>query len=404
MSALALPLAAVLVLDASAFEVALLGTVEFLPFLLFALPAGVWVDRLRRRPILIVTDLCRGLVPRLHPGRVPPRRADDLAALRRRLSRRHLHGLLRRLVPVVSPFARSQGPARGGKLAARGVAQRGPDRRAGNGRGARRRHHGSVRHPRRRRQLRRVSRPARRDSHRGRATAGDGEAEHVGRAARRARIPRPSSLLAADLDHDRQLELLLDAVRLDHHRLRGARARPFPGSHRADVLARQHRRARRRVHRQARVDAIRRRPDDRRLGRPVRPRADARAAGARSPSRSRCSSRPSSWREPEPCSTTSAPSASCRRSRPNGCSAGSTPRGASSSGARSRSGRSSVASSPPSSACTRRCGWERSAPPSASCRLRCRRSVTSTTCRPSPSRIRPCRSARQGPASAAADA
>jgi MFS family permease len=61
-SALALPLAAVLVLDASAFEVATLGAVEFLPFLLFALPAGVWVDRLRRRPILIVTDLCRGLL------------------------------------------------------------------------------------------------------------------------------------------------------------------------------------------------------------------------------------------------------------------------------------------------------------------------------------------------------
>jgi MFS family permease len=60
-SALALPLAAVIVLDASAFEVAMLGTVEFLPFLLFALPAGVWVDRLRRRPILIVTDLLRGL-------------------------------------------------------------------------------------------------------------------------------------------------------------------------------------------------------------------------------------------------------------------------------------------------------------------------------------------------------
>ena len=61
-SGLALPLAALLVLDASAFEVALLGTVEFLPFFLFALPAGVWVDRLRRRPILIVTDVCRGLV------------------------------------------------------------------------------------------------------------------------------------------------------------------------------------------------------------------------------------------------------------------------------------------------------------------------------------------------------
>ena len=60
-SALAIPLAAILVLDASAFQVALLGTVEFLPFLLFALPAGVWVDRLRRRPILVVTDIGRGL-------------------------------------------------------------------------------------------------------------------------------------------------------------------------------------------------------------------------------------------------------------------------------------------------------------------------------------------------------
>jgi MFS family permease len=52
-------LAAVIVLDASAFEVAVLGTVEFLPFMLFTLPAGVWVDRLRRRPILIAGDLGR---------------------------------------------------------------------------------------------------------------------------------------------------------------------------------------------------------------------------------------------------------------------------------------------------------------------------------------------------------
>ena len=42
-SQLALPLLAVLVLDASAFEVAALGTVEFLPFMLFTLPAGVLV-------------------------------------------------------------------------------------------------------------------------------------------------------------------------------------------------------------------------------------------------------------------------------------------------------------------------------------------------------------------------
>jgi MFS family permease len=58
-SQLALPLVAILVLDASAFEVAALATIEFLPFILFTLPAGVWVDRLRRRPILIAGDFGR---------------------------------------------------------------------------------------------------------------------------------------------------------------------------------------------------------------------------------------------------------------------------------------------------------------------------------------------------------
>ena len=60
-SGLALPLLAILVLDASAFEVAALGVAEFLPFILFSLPAGAWVDRLRRRPILIVADWGRGV-------------------------------------------------------------------------------------------------------------------------------------------------------------------------------------------------------------------------------------------------------------------------------------------------------------------------------------------------------
>lgn len=58
-SQLALPLAAIDVLHASAFEVAALTTVAFLPFLLVSLPAGVWVDRLPRRPILIAGDLAR---------------------------------------------------------------------------------------------------------------------------------------------------------------------------------------------------------------------------------------------------------------------------------------------------------------------------------------------------------
>jgi MFS family permease len=61
-SLLAIPLVAVTLLDASPFEVAVLGTVEFLPFILFSLPAGAWVDRLRRRPILIAGDIGRAVV------------------------------------------------------------------------------------------------------------------------------------------------------------------------------------------------------------------------------------------------------------------------------------------------------------------------------------------------------
>ena len=58
-SALALPLTAVIVLHASVFEIAALNVVEFLPFVLVSLPAGVWVDRLPRRPILVLGDLAR---------------------------------------------------------------------------------------------------------------------------------------------------------------------------------------------------------------------------------------------------------------------------------------------------------------------------------------------------------
>ena len=60
-SAIALPFVAIVALDASAFSVAALGAVEMLPFLLIALPAGVWVDRLPRRPILIAGDLGRAV-------------------------------------------------------------------------------------------------------------------------------------------------------------------------------------------------------------------------------------------------------------------------------------------------------------------------------------------------------
>jgi MFS family permease len=60
-SLLAIPLIAAVVLEVSPLEFGLLGTIEFLPFILISLPAGVWVDRLRRRPIMIVGDVGRAL-------------------------------------------------------------------------------------------------------------------------------------------------------------------------------------------------------------------------------------------------------------------------------------------------------------------------------------------------------
>jgi MFS family permease len=58
---LALPLAAVLVLHASTFQVGLLTTAGYAAFLLVGLPAGAWVDRLRRRPIMIAADVIRAI-------------------------------------------------------------------------------------------------------------------------------------------------------------------------------------------------------------------------------------------------------------------------------------------------------------------------------------------------------
>lgn len=60
-SGLALPIIAAVTLKVTPFEFGLLGTIEFLPFILLSLPAGVWVDRMRRRPILIAGDIGRGI-------------------------------------------------------------------------------------------------------------------------------------------------------------------------------------------------------------------------------------------------------------------------------------------------------------------------------------------------------
>jgi MFS family permease len=64
---LALPLAAIVTLRASAFEVGLLNVARYAPFVLSSLLAGVWFDRYRRRPILIAGNLGRAVLVSLVP-------------------------------------------------------------------------------------------------------------------------------------------------------------------------------------------------------------------------------------------------------------------------------------------------------------------------------------------------
>jgi MFS family permease len=59
---IALPFIALTMLGASVFQVSLLAAVEMLPFLLFTLPAGAWLDRVRIRPVLVAADIGRGII------------------------------------------------------------------------------------------------------------------------------------------------------------------------------------------------------------------------------------------------------------------------------------------------------------------------------------------------------
>lgn len=59
---LALPLTAVLLLGATADQMGILAATWYLPYLVFGLPAGVWIDRMRRRPILVGLDVLSAAV------------------------------------------------------------------------------------------------------------------------------------------------------------------------------------------------------------------------------------------------------------------------------------------------------------------------------------------------------
>ena len=60
-SLLALPLLAIKTLHATTFQVGALTAVEFAPFLIVGLPAGVVVDRRARRPVLMIGDVGRAI-------------------------------------------------------------------------------------------------------------------------------------------------------------------------------------------------------------------------------------------------------------------------------------------------------------------------------------------------------
>ena len=66
-TAFALPIVAIRLLDAGPFEVAILNLADFLPFLLIGLAAGAIVDRLPRRAVLVAGDLGRALLLALIP-------------------------------------------------------------------------------------------------------------------------------------------------------------------------------------------------------------------------------------------------------------------------------------------------------------------------------------------------
>lgn len=59
---LALPLTAAVILQASPEQMGILGAAAFLPFLLVGLFAGVWVDRIRRKPVLMVANIGRAIL------------------------------------------------------------------------------------------------------------------------------------------------------------------------------------------------------------------------------------------------------------------------------------------------------------------------------------------------------
>src|SRR5687767_7313646 len=59
---LALPLTAAVLLHASPTQMGLLTAMEIIPFVLFSLPVGVWLDRVRKLPVYVVGECLLGVI------------------------------------------------------------------------------------------------------------------------------------------------------------------------------------------------------------------------------------------------------------------------------------------------------------------------------------------------------
>jgi MFS family permease len=61
-SSVALPLIAISMLEATTFQVGLLTAAAWAPWLLIGLPTGAWIDRVRRRPVMLISSAASALL------------------------------------------------------------------------------------------------------------------------------------------------------------------------------------------------------------------------------------------------------------------------------------------------------------------------------------------------------
>ncbi|GAK00677.1 major facilitator superfamily MFS_1 [Geomicrobium sp. JCM 19055] len=54
------PLIAAITLSATPMQMGILNASQFAPFLIVTLFAGVWIDRVRRKPLMIMANIFRG--------------------------------------------------------------------------------------------------------------------------------------------------------------------------------------------------------------------------------------------------------------------------------------------------------------------------------------------------------